>query len=71
MKEAETIVLEKFPKKVLELNALLEGPQFAYARLQELLPDVEDIVPVPINGISDKEATQYLSGVYRPHSYLD
>lgn len=48
------MVLEKFPKKILELNALLESPQFAYERLEELLPNVDDIIPVPVNGVADK-----------------
>uniref|UniRef100_A0A914CUB9 Proteasome activator complex subunit 3 n=1 Tax=Acrobeloides nanus TaxID=290746 RepID=A0A914CUB9_9BILA len=46
LNEAEHIVFEKFPKKVLELNALLESGDFAYSRLQKLLPNTDEIVPL-------------------------
>uniref|UniRef100_A0A914CNC5 Proteasome activator complex subunit 3 n=1 Tax=Acrobeloides nanus TaxID=290746 RepID=A0A914CNC5_9BILA len=49
LNEAEHIVFEKFPKKVLELNALLESGDFAYSRLQQLLPNTDEIVPLPLS----------------------
>ncbi|VDN02051.1 unnamed protein product [Thelazia callipaeda] len=45
MKEAEKIVLEEFPKKVLEFNGLLENEQFSYDRLPEILPSINLGIP--------------------------
>lgn len=45
IKEAEKIVLEEFPKKVLEFNNLLEDDQFSYERLPELLPNIDLGIP--------------------------
>ncbi|KAL4002782.1 Proteasome activator pa28 beta subunit family protein [Acanthocheilonema viteae] len=45
MKQAEKIVLEEFPKKVLEFNNLLEDEQFSYERLPELLPNIDLGIP--------------------------
>uniref|UniRef100_A0A0R3RIL8 Proteasome activator complex subunit 3 n=1 Tax=Elaeophora elaphi TaxID=1147741 RepID=A0A0R3RIL8_9BILA len=45
MKQAEKIVLEEFPKKVLEFNNLLEDDQFSYERLPELLPNIDLGIP--------------------------
>ncbi|KHN79450.1 Proteasome activator complex subunit 3 [Toxocara canis] len=52
LKEAEKIVLEEFPKKVIEFNNLLESGQFSYGRLPELLPDTDLNIPYP-NQISE------------------
>uniref|UniRef100_A0A0N5AHQ9 Proteasome activator complex subunit 3 n=1 Tax=Syphacia muris TaxID=451379 RepID=A0A0N5AHQ9_9BILA len=46
--EAEKLVLEEFPKKVIEFNALLENGQFSYERLPELLPDTDLNIPRPM-----------------------
>ncbi|VDK74523.1 unnamed protein product [Litomosoides sigmodontis] len=45
MKQAERIVLEEFPKKVLEFNSLLQSEQFSYERLPELLPNIDLGIP--------------------------
>ncbi|CAG9531998.1 unnamed protein product [Cercopithifilaria johnstoni] len=45
MKQAEKIVLEEFPKKVLEFNNLLEDEKFSYERLPELLPNIDLGIP--------------------------
>ncbi|VDO09051.1 unnamed protein product [Brugia timori] len=45
MKQAEKIVLEEFPKKVLEFNNLLEDEQFSYERLPEVLPNIDLGIP--------------------------
>jgi proteasome activator subunit 3 (PA28 gamma) len=55
IKEAEKIILEKFPKKILEFNELLERHDFSYERLQELLPDPNEIIPVPLTQLNDKD----------------
>lgn len=47
--EAERLVLEEFPKKVIEFNNLLESGQFSYDRLPELLPDTDLNIPCPIH----------------------
>lgn len=39
--EAEKLVLEEFPKKVIEFNSLLEDVQFSYDRLPEILPSID------------------------------
>lgn len=41
--EAEQIVLYKFPKKVAEFNAFLNGPRFSYDRLPEIMPNLEEM----------------------------
>jgi len=47
--DAEKIVLEGFPRKVFEINQLLESGLLSYDRLPELLPDTELNIPVPEN----------------------
>uniref|UniRef100_A0A914H0W3 Proteasome activator complex subunit 3 n=1 Tax=Globodera rostochiensis TaxID=31243 RepID=A0A914H0W3_GLORO len=49
LKEAEAIVEEKFPSKVIEFNELLKNPKYQYDRLVEVtaLTDVNDILPAP------------------------
>uniref|UniRef100_F1LCN1 Proteasome activator complex subunit 3 n=1 Tax=Ascaris suum TaxID=6253 RepID=F1LCN1_ASCSU len=63
VKEAEKIVLEEFPKKVIEFNNLLESGRFSYDRLPELLPDTDLNIPYPnqlnqtlVDGIPNKRA---------------
>ncbi|KAK5965010.1 hypothetical protein GCK32_003992 [Trichostrongylus colubriformis] len=46
-KEAERIVMEEFPKKVIEYNNLLQTHRFSYARLPEMMPDPDLNIPVP------------------------
>lgn len=48
IEEAEKLVLEEFPRKVIEFNALLENGQFSYERLPELLPDTDLNIPRPM-----------------------
>ncbi|CAD5230482.1 unnamed protein product [Bursaphelenchus xylophilus] len=45
--EAEDLVLNGFPAKVVKFNELLNSPEFSHGRLSELLPDVDSIVPIP------------------------
>ncbi|MFH4975614.1 hypothetical protein AB6A40_002323 [Gnathostoma spinigerum] len=52
MNEAEKIVMEEFPKKVIEFNALLDNGRFSYDRLPELLPDLELNIPRPLSSLS-------------------
>lgn len=46
-KEAERIVMEEFPKKVIEYDDLLKTHRFSYARLPEMMPDADLNIPVP------------------------
>ncbi|KAE9414714.1 hypothetical protein Angca_008343 [Angiostrongylus cantonensis] len=46
-KEAERIVMEEFPKKVIEYDNLLKTYRFSYARLPEMIPDPDLNIPVP------------------------
>ncbi|PIO52747.1 proteasome activator pa28 alpha subunit, partial [Teladorsagia circumcincta] len=46
-KEAERIVMEEFPKKVIEYNNLLQTHRFSYSRLPEMMPDPDLNIPVP------------------------
>ncbi|XGW14017.1 hypothetical protein V3C99_000362 [Haemonchus contortus] len=46
-KEAERIVMEEFPRKVIEYNNLLQTHRFSYARLPEMMPDPDLNIPVP------------------------
>uniref|UniRef100_A0A8R1I3F4 Proteasome activator complex subunit 3 n=1 Tax=Caenorhabditis japonica TaxID=281687 RepID=A0A8R1I3F4_CAEJA len=45
--EAEKIVKEEFPRKVIEFNSLLKSPRLSYDRLAEILPDKSLNIPVP------------------------
>uniref|UniRef100_A0A914GZB0 Proteasome activator complex subunit 3 n=2 Tax=Globodera TaxID=31242 RepID=A0A914GZB0_GLORO len=49
LKEAEAIVEQKFPSKVIEFNELLKNPKYQYDRLVEItaLTDVNAILPAP------------------------
>lgn len=47
-KEAENIVKHVFPKKILELNQLLESEKFALTRTSEIQEDPKIPVPDPI-----------------------
>ncbi|VDL81572.1 unnamed protein product [Nippostrongylus brasiliensis] len=46
-KEAERIVMEEFPKKVIEYDNMLKTNRFSYARLPEMMPDPDLNIPVP------------------------
>uniref|UniRef100_A0A915Q597 Proteasome activator PA28 C-terminal domain-containing protein n=1 Tax=Setaria digitata TaxID=48799 RepID=A0A915Q597_9BILA len=62
MKQAEKIVLEEFPKKVLEFNNLLEDEQFSYERLPELLPNIDLGIPYSeqlMEYANDKNSTEH------------
>ncbi|VDK68357.1 unnamed protein product [Onchocerca ochengi] len=62
MKQAEKIVLEEFPRKVLEFNNLLEGEQFSYERLPELLPNIDLGIPYAeqlIEYTNDRNSTEH------------
>lgn len=52
--EAETIVLNKFPQKVLEFDSFLHSERFSFDRLPELMPNLEEILPIPSNQICQK-----------------
>lgn len=45
--EAERLVKEEFPKKVIEFDALLKSPKLSYDRLAEILPDKSLNIPIP------------------------
>uniref|UniRef100_A0A1I8A4H1 Proteasome activator complex subunit 3 n=1 Tax=Steinernema glaseri TaxID=37863 RepID=A0A1I8A4H1_9BILA len=45
--QAEKIVLEEFPKRVIQFNELLEDEQFSYELLSSYLPDLEFNLPRP------------------------
>lgn len=47
IKEAEDLVLNDFPAKVLQFEELLNSPEFSHERLSELVPSIETIVPMP------------------------
>uniref|UniRef100_A0A183CCE4 Proteasome activator complex subunit 3 n=1 Tax=Globodera pallida TaxID=36090 RepID=A0A183CCE4_GLOPA len=48
LKEAETIVEEKFPTKVIEFNELLKNPKYQYDRLVDVTAlDVNALLPTP------------------------
>ncbi|KAL6725976.1 hypothetical protein Aduo_007992 [Ancylostoma duodenale] len=46
-KEAERIVMEEFPRKVIEYDALLKTRRFSYERLPEMMPDPDLNIPIP------------------------
>ncbi|KAK6746151.1 hypothetical protein RB195_012331 [Necator americanus] len=46
-KEAERIVMEEFPRKVIEYDALLKTRRFSYERLPEMMPSSDLNIPVP------------------------
>ncbi|CAB3402627.1 unnamed protein product [Caenorhabditis bovis] len=48
--EAERLVKEEFPKKVIEFNELLKTDRLSYDRVQKILPDMSLNIPVPPNG---------------------
>jgi hypothetical protein len=47
IKEAEELVLNDFPAKVLKFDEILKSPEFSHERLAEVLPDIESIIPMP------------------------
>uniref|UniRef100_A0A1I8ENX3 Proteasome activator pa28 beta subunit family protein n=2 Tax=Wuchereria bancrofti TaxID=6293 RepID=A0A1I8ENX3_WUCBA len=62
MKQAEKIVLEEFPKKVLEFNNLLEDEQFSYERLPEVLPNIDLGIPYSeqlTEYVNDRSSTEH------------
>lgn len=62
LREAETIVLDKFPRKVLEFNAFLQSERFSFDRLPELMPNLDEILPIPIDDICAKSVKSDGSG---------
>lgn len=46
-KEAERIVMEEFPKKVIEYDDMLKTYRFSYDRLPEMIPNLDLNIPVP------------------------
>jgi proteasome activator subunit 3 (PA28 gamma) len=59
-KEARHIIEDIFPRKVIELNALLESKKFSVSRLEELNcpPDIPIPAPILLNHNSDGQATK-------------
>ncbi|KJH43219.1 MIT domain protein [Dictyocaulus viviparus] len=55
-KEAERIVMEEFPKKVIEYDSLLKTYRFSYARLPEMIPNPDLNIPVPNVNPVDEDA---------------
>ncbi|CAI2348970.1 unnamed protein product [Caenorhabditis sp. 36 PRJEB53466] len=55
--EAERLIKEEFPRKVIEFDALLKSPRLSYDRLSEILPDKSMNIPVPEveNGSTEHE----------------
>lgn len=45
--EAESLILNDFPAKVLQFEAILNSPEFSHSRLKEVLPDIDSIFPAP------------------------
>uniref|UniRef100_A0A1I7T3A6 Proteasome activator complex subunit 3 n=1 Tax=Caenorhabditis tropicalis TaxID=1561998 RepID=A0A1I7T3A6_9PELO len=45
--EAERLVKEEFPRKVIEFDSLLKSQKLSYDRLAEILPDKSLNIPVP------------------------
>ncbi|KAK0411084.1 hypothetical protein QR680_005469 [Steinernema hermaphroditum] len=45
--QAEKIVLEEFPKRVVQFNELLDDEQFSYELLSSYLPDLDFNLPRP------------------------
>jgi len=45
--EAENLILNEFPAKVLQFEAILNSPDFSHSRLKEVLPEIDSIVPMP------------------------
>jgi len=52
-KQAETVFREVLPKKLLELNAMLESDMFSLSRIQEYVADSKLSIPVPDPKITD------------------
>lgn len=57
LKEAEDIVLNKFPAKMLEFNELLNNPKYQYARLPEIVAtaDIDSVLPIPLPPIEPRK----------------
>ncbi|CAI5444707.1 unnamed protein product [Caenorhabditis angaria] len=45
--EAERLVKEEFPKRVIEFDQILKSPRLSYDRLSEILPNPDTILPIP------------------------
>ncbi|GMS89469.1 hypothetical protein PENTCL1PPCAC_11644, partial [Pristionchus entomophagus] len=45
--EAERLVLEVFPQKVLDLDQMIFDPRFSFERLPEILPSGDLNIPIP------------------------
>uniref|UniRef100_A0A1I7XCP8 MIT domain-containing protein n=1 Tax=Heterorhabditis bacteriophora TaxID=37862 RepID=A0A1I7XCP8_HETBA len=54
--EAEKIVMEEFPRKVIEYDELLTSHRFSYARLSEVMPNSDLNIPIPVKEDSIDEA---------------
>lgn len=57
LKEAEAIVLQKFPAKVIEFNELLNNPKYNYSRLSEITASahVDSVLPIPVDAKNNCE----------------
>jgi proteasome activator subunit 3 (PA28 gamma) len=45
--DAENLIFNEFPAKVLQFEALLNSPDFSHSRMKEVLPDIDSIIPMP------------------------
>ncbi|XP_054169226.1 proteasome activator complex subunit 3-like isoform X2 [Oppia nitens] len=52
-KEAETLVLKTFPRKILELQALLNSAKFTIEKLSDICTDINIPVPTPTDSINN------------------
>ncbi|CAI4230697.1 unnamed protein product [Auanema sp. JU1783] len=46
--EAERLVMEEFPKRVIQFDAMLMSHRFSYDRIHEILPSDDLNIPVPV-----------------------
>ncbi|GMT19404.1 hypothetical protein PFISCL1PPCAC_10701, partial [Pristionchus fissidentatus] len=60
--EAEKLILEVFPQKVLDLDQMIFDDKYSFKRLPEILPTGDLNIPIPepekVNGESDAPATK-------------
>ncbi|GMR42608.1 hypothetical protein PMAYCL1PPCAC_12803, partial [Pristionchus mayeri] len=62
--EAETLVLEVFPQKILDLDKMIFDEKYSFSRLPEILPsgDLNTPVPEPVKFRSrNKNASHFLT----------